>query len=453
MNPFRKLWPRSLFGQLMLVVALALLAAQLLNLAMHYRASERLRFAQAVAPVIVMVGDPEDIAALPRFRHRPPRMPPRELFRFEETSAVAREGRERSGYYEARIADALETGGIGVRSVEVAAATGADAPAPRLLRALHHRNRGAGPLRISVELDDGRWLNGWIRLRPSGLRAIGVISVQSVILYIVVLAAVFWFARRVSRPLRELTEAAENFRAGVPQAPVPVSGPGDIVRLIEAHNAMRERIGAMLDEKDHMLGAIGHDLRTPLAALRIRAENVPDEAERGRMVETIEDMSRMLEDILSLARLGRASGEAERLDLTALVDSAIEDFRDLGGEVTFEDGERLVVEGRESLLKRAVRNLIDNALRYGGRATVRLRTEAGRAIVEIDDEGPGIPEEKLETVLEPFARLDASRNRDAGGSGLGLALARAIVRDHGGELALENRAAGGLRAIISLPLG
>lgn len=272
-------------------------------------------------------------------------------------------------------------------------------------------------------------------------------------LYLVVLLAMLWFARRLSRPLGALTRSVETFdESSADQPPVRVSGPSDIARLIEAHNVMRVRIAAMLAEKDHMLGAIGHDLRTPLAAMRIRVENVDDDAERTRMIETIEDMSHMLEDILSLARLGRGRSESERLDLAALADSAIEDFRDLGAPVEFEESGRVVVSGRPSLLKRAIRNLVDNAVRYGGGATVRVCAAGGDALIEIDDDGPGIPEAALAHVFEPFARLETSRNRDQGGSGLGLALARAIVRDHGGELTLENREGGGLRATIRVVL-
>lgn len=446
----KRLWPKSLLGQLMLLVALALFVAQAINFALLLRAGERLRFAEASGPIVARMAesaDRGDLGAVPPPHHRG-----RRSIEMSGESAVSREGLPRVERYQGALRAALENAGLDVRSVEVGRS---NAPPPRRFGSRHHRDAGPGRrawLRVSVEREGGQWLNAWMAVRRRSPATLGSIIAQTLILYLIVLGALYWFARRLSRPLRALTAASEGFDPKVPADPVAVSGPSDVVRLIEAHNAMRLRIGAMLDEKDHMLGAIGHDLRTPLAALRIRAENVEDEAERDRMVETIEDMSRTLEDILSLARLGRAAGSPERLDLSALADSAIEDFRDVGATVVFEESARLVVEGRSNLLKRALRNLIDNAVRYGGGASVRVRAQDGEALVEIDDDGPGIAAESLEAVFEPFARLEASRNRAQGGSGLGLALARAIVRDQGGELRLENRAAGGLRATISLPL-
>lgn len=464
----RWLWPRSLLGQLMLIVALAVLGAQMINFILHYRAGEQLRLAEAAAPIVVRMAEAEGLEVGDFERRREGRRRDGErrgggrhaFFRIEETSAVIGEGREQDTGLARAISHVLESSELEPRAVQIG---NADADRERFRRSFGRRferrfERGGhrGPsgklYRVSVELDDGRWLNGWMRMRPRNYGAVGLIVGHTIVLYLIVLLAVWWFARRISRPLDRLTEAAETFETGAPQEPVPASGPSDVVRLIDAHNAMRVRIGAMLAEKDHMLGALGHDLRTPLAALRIRAENVEDEAERARMVETIEDMNAMLEDILSLARLGRAKGEAERLDLSALVDSAIEDFRDVGAPVELDDGERVVVKGQTTLLKRAARNLIDNAVRHGGGAKVRVRTEGGEAIVEVDDDGPGILEDQIEAMFEPFARLDVSRNREVGGSGLGLALARAIVRDHGGELTLANREGGGLRATIRLRL-
>lgn len=454
-----KLWPKSLFGQLMLLVALALFVAQAINFAMLVRAGERLRFSEGAGPVVariitaaerIEVGEP-----LRSQRGRGRDGGPaggRGMMSVGPESAVRADDLTRVMDYEQRLASGLETAGFSAGAVEVGRADITQMRMPRRFdRRMDHR-RPPQVLRVSVQLEDGRWLNSWMRIRPGGIGALVSIIAQTVILYGILMLALFLFVRRVSRPLRSLTGAVREFTDADDAAPVAVEGPRDVAGLIEAFNAMRVRIAGMLGEKDHMLGAIGHDLRTPLAALRIHAENVPDESERTRMIETITDMTETLDDILSLARLGRPNAQSEKLDLTALVDSAIEDFRDVGASVAFEGGERLVVNGRSNLLKRAIRNLIDNAVRYGEMVSVRVRRDGGQALVEIDDKGPGIDAVALETVFEPFARLDESRNREKGGSGLGLALARAIVHEHGGELTLGNLEPKGLRATIWLPV-
>ncbi len=454
-----KLWPKSLFGQLMLLVALALFIAQAINFAMLVRAGERLRFAEASGPVVERIVSAADrLEAGEPLRSRRGRGNRRGGGRMQiaADSAVSADGLPRVINYEQRLATTLETAGFYTQSVEVGQADIDQLPASRRFDRLRNESRPSQLLRVSVQLEDGRWLNGWMRIRQGGIGALVSVIAQTVILYGVLMLVLFLFVRRVSRPLRSLTDAVKEFADTdsdtEDNAPVAVEGPRDVAGLIEAFNAMRVRIAAMLGEKNHMLGAIGHDLRTPLAALRIHTENVPDESERARMVETITDMTETLDDILSLARLGKPNAQAEKLDLTALVDSAIEDFHDVGAPVTFEESARLVITGRSNLLKRAIRNLIDNAVRYGETASVRVRQDGDRALVEIDDKGPGIAEAALETVFEPFARLDESRNREQGGSGLGLALARAIVNEHGGDLILENLADGGLRARLSLPL-
>lgn len=223
--------------------------------------------------------------------------------------------------------------------------------------------------------------------------------------------------------------------------------------MIAAFNGMSVRVSGMLEEKDRMLGAIGHDLRTPLAALRVRIESVEDDADRARMAETIDEMNRTLEDILSLARLGRPSEPETQVDLAALVDAVVEDFRDLGADVSFEEAERQRLRLRPTLMRRAIRNLIENAVKYAGGAEVRLVADPARVRIEVADRGPGIPPDQIARVFQPFTRLETSRNRETGGIGLGLALAQAIVGDAGGEIALANREGGGLLATITLPRG
>jgi signal transduction histidine kinase len=187
-----------------------------------------------------------------------------------------------------------------------------------------------------------------------------------------------------------------------------------------------------------------------LASLRIRAESVEPEAERARMVATIEEMTAMLDDTLALARSGRAAENLRPVDISALADTVVEEFRALGHGVTFEEGERQTAAVQPNLLRRAVRNLVDNAVKYGGSAEVAVRATARGIAVEVADRGPGIPDAALGSVQEPFVRLETSRNRETGGSGLGLALARGAAQAHGGTLELENRPGGGLLARILL---
>lgn len=287
---------------------------------------------------------------------------------------------------------------------------------------------------------------------------LGSLIGQTLLLYILLVGGLAGLLRRITRPLNALTGRLEAIGTrSTPAAPMEPSGPEDTRRLIAAHNAMEARIAALLDEKDVMLGAIGHDLKTPLAALRVRLESVEDPAEREKMVANIEDITRSLDDILSLARVGRPSDPMERTDLSALVASVVEEYEDMGEPVMLGDTERLTLALRATWLRRGIRNLVGNALRYGKTARVTLVAEGREAVIRIEDEGPGIPPDEIDRMLEPFTRGEASRNRHTGGSGLGLTLARAIAEQHGGRLVLANRRpssphGGGLVAELRLPL-
>ncbi|MCB5425529.1 two-component sensor histidine kinase [Altererythrobacter sp. CC-YST694] len=290
--------------------------------------------------------------------------------------------------------------------------------------------------------------------------ALGGIIAQTMIIYVMLVGGLALLLRRITRPLAALTRRMEQFaRTRETDGQLEPAGPEDTRRLIEAHNEMEGRIAALLDEKDVMLGAIGHDLKTPLAALRVRIESVEDPVERGRMAGTIEDITRTLDDILSLARVGRPSDQPENTDLAALTASVVEEFEDMGEDVEFGEGGRLPALIRATWLRRALRNLVANALRYGGgKARVSLRREGNMAVLRVDDDGPGIPDHELGAMLEPFRRGEASRSRETGGAGLGLTLARAIAEQHGGSLRIANRhhadgTVAGLTAEIRVPIG
>lgn len=274
--------------------------------------------------------------------------------------------------------------------------------------------------------------------------------------------------RRVGRPLRRLTTAADALGRGE-ETPVPEDeGTGDIRCMAAAFNLMRARIGRFVTGRMQMVAAISHDLRTPITALRLQAEFVEDAALRGKMISTLDEMKAMTESTLEFAREDAVNEPTRAVALDALVDSVCEDFAALGRDVTMEDGagaENAECRCRPDAMKRAVRNVIENAVRYGRRARVRVR-RAGVEMakdgvwldIEIDDDGPGIAEADRERVFAPFVRLEESRNRATGGAGLGLAIARTILRAHGGDVILSNRVSAegngkveGLRAVLRVP--
>lgn len=442
-----RLWPRNLAGQLALLMALALFAAQAINFTLVLRDRAQFRLMQAARPAAVRIADAlereaqggrpilADRGRVRRAAADP--LPPVIYRRYPDVAAELRRQLTELGVKAGRI----DTG-LMPRS---------DEDPPRRGEVRRAGERSVEQLVIAVE-QPGR---GWLVVRAPwpqpGPRILVAALLQTLLIYVLVLLPVLWAARRLSRPLRDLTAAAIGFDPLTPGEPIAPAGPDDLRRLIAAFNALRLRVAAMLEEKDRMLGALGHDLRTPLAALRVRVESVDDDTDRARMSDTIAEMNRTLDDILSLARVGRPSEPPTDVDLAALVDAVVEDFRDLGQDVTFAEATRLPMRLRPGLMRRAVRNLVENAVKYGGAAEVRIDPAPREVAIIVADRGPGIPADRHADVFEPFTRLEQSRNRDTGGIGLGLALARSIARDAGGEVTLAARDGGGLEAAIRLP--
>jgi signal transduction histidine kinase len=445
----KRLWPKSLGAQLALLVALALGVAQAVNFALLLQATQRQNFVATATLAIARLAETVQ-------RTRTGQTTP-EMLRGSIASTLSpiNSTMEVRPDIAGHARDLLGQVGIEVGQIHAAIVPAnafqvqVDARG-RLLRKQSVQKQRI--IVVSAEIAPRRWVTTAAPLPSLNPGVFGGLIFQTMVLYGFVLLTVLWVGWRIARPLAELRQAAERFDRRTAPEPIAEQGPSDIRRLIAAFNAMRTRITGMLDEKDRMLGAIGHDLRTPLASLRVRTELVEDEAERARMAATIDDMNKTLDDILSLARLGRPSEVEQRVDLPALVDSLTEEFEDIGADVSVEECGRIAVPMRQNLIKRALRNLIENAVKYGERARIAIRAEDGRAVVEVEDDGPGIPPEEVERMFEAFTRLEGSRSRETGGSGLGLALARAIVEAHGGTLTLANRDQGGLRATVALPL-
>ena len=310
-------------------------------------------------------------------------------------------------------------------------------------------------VRASIKLDDGRWLNVAADRPP--VPPLGPIFLASFLISAAAVGLVGALGvRRASAPLSRLADAADRLGRGESFEPLPETGPHETRQANIAFNRMRERLDRYVRDRTAMLAAIAHDLRTPITSLRLRAEFIEDEETRDRILETLAEMQAMAEAVLAFVRGDAASEETRATDVTALAESLVEDAAAGGRAVTFEDSPRVTLTCRPLSLKRAVGNLLDNASFYGERARVRVErasTDSGGEAVRIviDDDGPGIPQADLERVFDPFVRLETSRSRDTGGAGLGLAIARSILRAHGGDLRLENRADGGLRAVASLP--
>jgi signal transduction histidine kinase len=310
-----------------------------------------------------------------------------------------------------------------------------------------------GPvLELAVSAGPSRWvLVGLARDAFEPPPTLRLITVGGIVLAVVLIVAVL-AARRFAAPVRRLADAADRLGQDLDAPPLPEGqGPRELRAAARAFNRMQERLKSFVADRTRMLAAISHDLRTSLTRLRLRMELIEDDEVRGKAQHDLEEMQAMLEATLAFAR-DDAKGEPRvALDLAGLVQTACDAFADAGHETTYIGPEHLRLHGRQMALRRLLDNLIDNAVKYGGSAEVTLRADGDVVEIDIADRGPGIPEAEREKVFEPFYRLEASRSRETGGSGLGLAVARGIARAHGGDVTLRDRAGGGLVATIRLP--
>jgi len=302
---------------------------------------------------------------------------------------------------------------------------------------------------VSVGLQDGRWLNVDTRFNRPPLQWPVISTLSFGITAALLLIGVIWFLlSRLTGPLRRVASAAESFGRGETPDALPATGPHEVRDLTVAFNDMQGRLTRHIADRTRVLAALGHDLRSPLTALRVHAELVEEEDIRASMISSIEEMQDMVERTLAFAHGMATSEEAKTVELRAFLEKLQQDMH---GGFEIGDVDQIHVRLRPNAMRRALRNLIVNAQRYGNGAIVSVSGDRDTVTIEILDNGSGIPEADLERVFEPFFRLEKSRSRNTGGTGLGLSIARTIARAHGGDVRLENRPEGGLTAALVLP--
>jgi signal transduction histidine kinase len=307
-----------------------------------------------------------------------------------------------------------------------------------------------GPsLRIATPLDDGRFLLATASRLGGDDDNRPVFRVAALTTLVVVL--VLWGARRSMQHVPRFAAAAEALGRNVASPPLPEHGPREVRKAAAAFNEMALRIRTHMAERMEMLAAVSHDVRTALTKLALRIERADDPEQRERARQDIAQMTALLDDVVVLAREERGEEERQRLDVATLVQALVDDEASLGREATYRGDDHAAIDGRPRALRRALTNLIDNAIRYAGSVEASVTSTADRVSIEVSDRGPGIPSADRARVVKPFERLERSRSQETGGSGLGLAIARAVIANHGGELELLDRAGGGLTVRIALP--
>ncbi|WP_338147223.1 ATP-binding protein [Neoroseomonas oryzicola] len=351
---------------------------------------------------------------------------------------------------------------------------GAPPPPPEIMRLFRLDLLGAGPQRLrprevrlgppdipggfnaSLRLPDGEWLNIRVSLPPPRPWHSATFLAAFLVMTGAAALLILWAVARLMRPVRILAAAADRLGRDVNAAPLEETGPVEVRTAAHAFNEMAARIRRFVADRTQMLAAIGHDLRTPITRLRLRAEFMDDDEQRRKMLADLDEMEQMIAATLAFARDDAAAEPASPIDLAALcrtvADEAADARPELAEAISYSGPERLVVRARPVALKRAMANLVTNALAYGGAARLALSPPEGGVVrLAVEDDGPGIPEAEMENVFAPFRRLEGSRNRETGGTGLGLTITRNILRAHGGDVTLRNRPGGGLTVVASLP--
>ena len=341
-----------------------------------------------------------------------------------------------------------------------AAGEGAGFTSHGLQRRLGHDYRifqlasGGEPRKLGIGLPDGMMISANVlpdRPRPPFLGGPWMMTLLFAVISVTLLS--LWAARALTAPLSSFARAAESFSLNGAAAPLPERGPEEIRFVARALNRMRERITGLIDDRTKMLAAISHDLRTPITRMRLRSEFIEDETHRSRMLGDLDQMRAMLESVLSFLRNGRRLEAMTLADIASTLQLITDQFGDMGRKVAYDGPAHAMATVRPGDLHRAVTNLVENAVRFGAEAVIRLRVSQDQLTIDVEDDGPGISDALKQNMLEPFVRGDEARNMDeAAGFGLGLSITNAIATAHGGTLSLHDRQPHGLVVRIRLPI-
>ncbi len=307
------------------------------------------------------------------------------------------------------------------------------------------------PRFLTISLNDGSWLvftGDRSLLENMALR----FGLRLVVVLIAIVAASIWVARLFSAPLAYFIDAAERFGIDPHAMPIPARGPREIQRAIRSFNGMQQRIQRFVADRTQMIAAISHDLRTPITRLRLRSEFVEDEDEQKKMLEDLDQMEGMVAETLDFVRDDRTQEMRVDFDLPVLLQSIVDDLADAGQPASFAGPDHGKFTGRPMALRRALNNLLENAIKYGERADLSVERREHGWNIRIADIGLGIPAAFREIVFTPFFRIESSRNRETGGTGLGLSIARSIVRAHGGDIGFRDPSSGGFEVEVWLPM-
>jgi signal transduction histidine kinase len=433
--PWRHLWPRSLFGRIALILVLGLIITQCLAIALVY--AERTFSTMGVMSSYLATDVSSAIAVLER-------VPPTE--REQWLGKLAR----RNYHYLLRETPLGEPLDARAKRLVLEPLEAALKPSHIIVAT---GSRSSDPIiQVHTHLRDGTPLTIIILLR---VLPVSYILVLAMLVQLIVMVGVTWFAvRLVTRPVSDLARAADSL--GLAQnghPPLEEGGPVEVMLATRAFNQMQLRIGNHLAERVRMLAAISHDLQTPITRMRLRCEILEEGASKDRLLADLDAMHGLVREVITYARDGQGVTETpRRTDVDALLDSLTCDYIDAGKQVHLagEVGQPVVVAAHA--LRRIVTNLVDNALKFGQRADTVVSFNVNIITIAIRDNGPGIPENELTSVMQPFYRVEISRNRDTGGAGLGLAIAHQLTQALGGSIRLRNRSGGGLEAILTLPV-